>query len=403
MNLTKKINTSIYKLSSWLDKYTMDGVYYGHDPFDTKECINKLKKHTLLDIPRKVLIEIDELINPKIIHKLFNIKPKINPKGQGLLMYSFAHLYELEQDPQNLIKAKNIAKWLKNNSSKNYDDLCWGYPFDWHSKIFIPKDTPSTIVTTAIGDGLHKLHTITKEQKYLDDCMSICNFLDTKLNISKEKNNTFCISYTPIDHFQVHNANLFTAEFLIRIGTLCNNQKWIDKGLKAAMFSVNEIKSDGSLYYWSKNQNKNAFNSQDIYHSGFEIRCLYNIWKTTQNKIFEKAYKNYLAFFTNKYFTNEKYLFKFTPNKTFPVDIHSCSEAIITLTTVIKDHPEYLDLLNKSINWTIDNMQSKKGWYIYRIVKKSYFTYKINFPYLRWGQSWMLRALSSAYEISKKN
>ena len=52
---------------------------------------------------------------------------------------------------------------------------------------------------------------------------------------------------------------------------------------------------------------------------------------------------------------------------------------------------EQKELLNKVLNWTIENMQSDKGYFYYQINK--YFSSKI--PYMRWAQAWMFYALST--------
>ena len=52
---------------------------------------------------------------------------------------------------------------------------------------------------------------------------------------------------------------------------------------------------------------------------------------------------------------------------------------------------EQKELLNKVLNWTVENMQSDKGYFFYQINK--YFFSKI--PYMRWAQAWMFYALST--------
>ena len=226
--INKDINVSILKLLKWLETQKKENVYLGFDPYDAKEYFNKLNKFKPLIIVRKILYLLDEIFCPNLFRKLLLIKPKINAKGQGLLLYAFSQLYITTKNSTYLNTAESIAKYLIENPSKGYAGLCWGYPFDWQSIIFIPKNTPSTVVSTTVGDGLFKLYEATKNNIYLENCKSICEFLDQNLNISAKKDNSICISYTPLDTFQVHNANLFTAEFLIRIGTLSNNKKWVD-------------------------------------------------------------------------------------------------------------------------------------------------------------------------------
>jgi hypothetical protein len=73
----------------------------------------------------------------------------------------------------------------------------------------------------------------------------------------------------------------------------------------------------------------------------------------------------------------------------YPIDIHSPAQLIITLAKLGKFN-EYKNLAEKVISWTIDNMQSDKGYFIYQINK--YFSSRIS--YMRWAQAWMFYALS---------
>ncbi len=44
--------------------------------------------------------------------------------------------------------------------------------------------------------------------------------------------------------------------------------------------------------------------------------------------------------------------------------------------------------------WVIERMQTPEGWFIYMIDKRFGWEWRSDIPYLRWGQGWMLLALS---------
>ena len=52
----------------------------------------------------------------------------------------------------------------------------------------------------------------------------------------------------------------------------------------------------------------------------------------------------------------------------------------------------------KIAKWTIENMQDEKGYFYYQ--KWPFLTNKI--AYMRWGQAWMMLALSTLFEKIKK-
>jgi hypothetical protein len=64
-----------------------------------------------------------------------------------------------------------------------------------------------------------------------------------------------------------------------------------------------------------------------------------------------------------------------------------------------KLNPEYLNFSKIIANWTITEMQDKKGFFYYRKLKT--YTNKISF--MRWGQAWMFVALTELMITLDKN
>jgi hypothetical protein len=47
-------------------------------------------------------------------------------------------------------------------------------------------------------------------------------------------------------------------------------------------------------------------------------------------------------------------------------------------------------------------MQTSNGWFIYLIITMKKIDWTIKIPYIRWGQAWMLRALTQFYDVVNK-
>ena len=78
----------------------------------------------------------------------------------------------------------------------------------------------------------------------------------------------------------------------------------------------------------------------------------------------------------------------------YPINIHSCAEAILCNSMLRDTFSETCEYLRNTLNWTLHNMQHKEGWFIYMIIKIKGIKRKVKIPYIRWGQAWMLNALS---------
>ena len=80
---------------------------------------------------------------------------------------------------------------------------------------------------------------------------------------------------------------------------------------------------------------------------------------------------------------------KYYNNTLYPIDLHSPAQLIVTLSRLNQFNTNK-KLIDNVLNWTIDNMQDKEGYFYYQ--KRKYFTNKIS--YMRWTQAWMFFALT---------
>jgi hypothetical protein len=386
---------SISMLDAWIER----NGWAGYDPYDVLDTDLLLYLQRGSSLPLKVLRRIFYLYienYPGMARKILGIKKQINAKGMGLLAKGYLNLYQATDEESYKKKALQCLAWLKENPSSGYHGLCWGYPFDWQTKVFIPKGTPSAVVTSVVGDAFWRAYEVFGDRSYLKYCESICEFFLADLNIDSIDNDAICFSYTPVDNFHVHNANLFAAEFLARVGKEVKRKIFVEMGIMAANYALREQNPDGSLFYWGRVQNDYCPNSLDHYHSGFEIRMLYGMWKVTDEARYLDAAKKYYIFYL-KHFVIKKgdaVIPKMTPLSLYPVDIHSCAEAMLCNATLSNTFEEARALIRGLSSWIIPKMQTEEGYYIYLIHKYIGFERKINIPYMRWGQGWMLLALS---------
>ena len=381
ISLNQKLDKGIFHLVKWID---LNG-WAGYDPFDIKErSFYKIVSQT--KYPRLVVerIFLDQF--PVIMRRLFKVKKKINAKAMGLFAHAFADLYYVYKDENFKHKSLECLNWLLSNRSKGFNGNCWGYPFDWHTRITVPKFTPSGVVTNIIADAFYKASRVFELKEYETIAKDTINFFLKDLNMDYVNNNEICFSYTPLDNFHIHNANLFVARQLIRFGLINQCNEWIKTGSKAINYTLRHQNPDGSWYYWAPPSI--VVRHIDHYHTGFVLRTLYDIYEMYPLEYVIDAIEKGLKYYMKNFFEDNGLPKLYTP-KTYPVEDHSCAEAILCLTTLKDKFPACNELLFKTTKWTLENMQSEQGYFYFR--KKKYRTIKI--PYIRWGQAWMLRAL----------
>ena len=392
-------------LDGWLSR---NGIT-GYDPYDVRGtrlflALTRLDRSSPLPLraARRLLFRMEQS-HPLLVRRLLRVRPAINAKGVGLLARAYVLLYRVSGDDAHRRRAVELLEWLRTNASPGYHGLAWGYPFDWQSKVLIPRGVPSAVVSSVVGDAFWEAYWTFGDHAHLEACQSICAFMMQDLNVDEIDAETVCFSYTPVDDFHVHNANLFVAEFLTRVGAVVGDPAMLDLGLRAAQYALSEQNEDGSLYYWGRIQNHYNPNHIDHYHSGFEIRALHGLWKNTGDHRFLEAARRYYNFYRRHLieWQDGRPVPKHTPTSRYPTDIHSCAEAILCNAYVAADFPEAREILDGVVPWIIERMQTAEGFFLYRLEEKRGRERVIRIPYIRWGQAWMMLALAAYMHVKE--
>lgn len=384
------VQASLTRLDEWIRR----NGWAGYDPYDIKGHPLWLRLSRArawpLRVFRRVLFNTTDRL-PMAARKLLGVRPAVNAKAMGLFVSSYVKLARCEEADPHLGKARECATWLLDHPSKGYSGLCWGYPFDWQSKVFIPKGTPSSVVSATVADGLWAVADVTGDEEFHKACKSVCEFFVNDLNVDEIDRNTVCFSYTPIDDFHVHNANLMVAEMLARVGSSLGIPEYVQLAVRAGNYALREQRQDGSLYYWGECQDHFNPKHRDCYHTGFETRALWGLWQATGDKRFRTAAVQALDFFYDAYIRDDGAVW-LRPDGQYPVDVHACAEALLCTATLREAAPDrFHQTWPKVLAWVVAKMQNRDGTFAYR----AYANGRIDrTPYLRWGQAWMLRALS---------
>jgi hypothetical protein len=390
------INASLLLLNDW---FCRNG-FSGFDPYDIKghPLLVKLtytgSRNFVVSLIREAVFEIIYYF-PVICRKIMQIKPSVNAKAIGLLASSYLDLHFYDPHEEWGKRTIELLQWLKENKVTTPDGIGWGYPFDWQSKCLIPAHTPNGIVTTAAGEAFWKNYILNSDLESLEYCMSISRFLAT-LPIDVRENDQICFSYTPLFQNHVHNLNLFVAEFLIKTGKATSNKFWVELGNRAVNYTLASQHKDGSFDYNGPPETPD--NHIDNYHTGFVLRMLHSIWKHTDRKDVYNALCRCYEHYIHNFFENDS-IPKLMPNRKYRIDIHSCAESVHCLSELSQTFPEGLPFAKNILLWTITHLQDQSGYFYYGYLKSRFtgIPFKSKIPYIRWGQAWMMRAMTSYF------
>ena len=126
----------------------------------------------------------------------------------------------------------------------------------------------------------------------------------------------------------------------------------------------------------------------DSFHTGYNLDALIAYQELTGDEKYRSFVDKGFDYYIHHFFEVDGTP-KYYDNRTYPIDIHCPGQLLITLFRLHK-YNEYAELADKVLNWTIRNMQDKKGYFYYQL--KPGISSKI--PYMRWSNAFMFNALS---------
>lgn len=400
--------TDLYlsQLSKWIESNGWAG-WDPYDVYDNRIGMWTAKRENIVQRVGNALISRGNDFLPVSLRKVLRIKPKINAKAMGLFAAGFLCLEASKNDLCQINDEpgyEQCFRWLENHKNTQFGGCGWGYPFDWQTRVLIPRYTPTVVNSAIIGDAYWLKYKYHGDISALRQCENICQFITDALNRTGHKSDgSFCFSYTPVDKFQVHNANLFGAEFLIRIGLETGQGDWIETGLHAANFSLSEIREDGTLNYWSDEQAECL--QQDTYHSGFEIRAMNGIACLTGDKKFRQAADKYFRTWLRDFFSKEGAPC-FGRGQTDVIEVHSCAESLLCAVKMFESGNFPKELFLKHIKRVLSTAEKlwvqevlDKGYFTSKAYKRFGFDIKVDIPYIRWGQAWMFRSIAVVVSV----
>lgn len=386
------IQTAIDKLAD----YCIAQGFQGYDPYDTLNSPIPFRWFGKWGPP--VAIQIQKR-NPYHIRPFMGIKKGINPKGAGLFLKAFCLLYRKIKNEKYLDQAKWLFNWLKQNYSKGYSGYAWGYNFDWASPgSYLKAYTPSVVVTSFVVDGIYEYYLLTGDPEAAASITSAAHYIEKDIPVTVFETG-IAYSYTHLQADCCYNASLLAAEVLAKADKVAGKMRYHENIQKAANFVLSKQKPGGEWYY-SMNLTSGEERKQIDFHQGFVLVSLHNLATLAglQSPEMQTAIIKGLAYYRHYQFLENGQSLWRVPDK-WPVEIHNQSQGIITFSRLQHFNPGYAAFAHQIARYTLENMQSEKGYFYYR--KYAWYTNKI--PFMRWAQAWMLLALAEILETDEKD
>lgn len=366
--------------------------YAGYDPFDgLNSGLFDLLPRLKSGLAGLAWIQFFKR-SPINLRPFLGVPKRRNPKGIGLFILGLLEDYQRSQEQEYLEQAIELADWLlaQQCDRAEWQHSCWGYHFDWMARaFFVPKGKPNVITTIYVAQALLSLARVleklgdARSKQYRQPALEAGRFIVDTLYTEQEGRSFF--AYIPGETAFVHNASLWGAAWVAVVASETNNSAYRELALTVARQSVTEQGSDGSWVYGARHHHQFI----DGFHTGYNLEALDLLRRSFEVDEFDSAIAKGLAYYKSNFFEADGTA-KYYHDNRYPLDMHSVSQALITLIRVGGTKAD-LALAEKIMQRSIATLyQPEKKRFVYQITK--HFTNRIN--YMRWTQAWVYYSFS---------
>lgn len=360
----------------------------GYDPYDALNSRffaipflnNKLFRLALTQVMKR---------SPINVRPCLLIPKTQNPKALALFLASLLKLSKLDliRDEGEIT---HLVKRLIALRSPNTPYWCWGYSFPWQTRtILVPRNAPNLVCTTFVAMALLDAYEQLGDASLLAMASSAGEYLIEKLYYT-ETPDIASFSYPlPELSTKVHNANFLAAALLSRLYRHTEEDRLRDVAIKVTRYSVSKQQHNGAWHYGELPNQRWI----DNFHTGYNLNALRAIQRYADTAEFESSIRRGFEFYRDHFFEPDGAV-RYFHNQTYPIDIHSVAQSLITLLEFQDLYPSNVGLIDSIYDWTMRHMWDNAGFFYYRVLR----TVKIRTPYMRWSDAWMLLALSTLAE-----
>ncbi len=335
---------------------------------------------------------------PVDLRGLLGVPPLQNPKAHALGLESACRLVPVPGwEERAREEARKLAERLLGNATETPHGHGWGYPFHWQSRVFYqPAGTPTVVCTGFVVRALDHARRLFAgdplEERIAAAMRRAVAFVLHDLNRTEDEHG-FCFSYSPLDRSRVVNATLLGAETLARVAVMDGTPDLLRRAEGTIAWSWSRQQEDGGWAYGEAS----AQRWEDAFHTGFNLLSLRAIREAAEElgldagkmvpwERVDRAARHYSANFFDP--DGRPWYYRHTP---WPTDAHAAAVAVITLLRFRDRLPGAREQAERVLDWTIRHLWlPRKGWFRFQVKR----WYRIDIPYIRWVQAWMLRALA---------
>jgi hypothetical protein len=318
-------------------------------------------------------------------------KPQRFPIADAHYVMGFAFLAACFGSKEHYLRAVHFLDVLQDTRCRNFDDYCWGYPFDWQTRTgTIPEGTPLITTIPYVYEAFSQVYAIDSDPKWLRIMRSIAEHVLKSYRELQVGSDSASCAYTtaPDDPCSVINASAYRAFLLIKAGTELSEPRYLDAAKKNLNFVLSAQNPDGSWFYAIDGQRDFV----DHFHTCFVLKALAKIERLTGSVECRSAIERGIGYYLRTLFDSEGLPLPFSKAPRLTVyrrELYDYAECINLAALLAARFPELDSTLRRVAADLFARWQKPDGSFRARELLLGWD----NVPMHRWAQSQIFRSL----------
>jgi hypothetical protein len=378
-------------LARRLEGWGTERAWSGTDPYEglnaTRRWVAPLRRSAL---GRRLLIQAVKRA-PLDLRPILGIRPSASGASVAWVVSAYARdgfLGGGEARPK-LIDALELLEGLRSTA---FPEPCWGYHFDFQSRVVhYRRGEPNTIATAFAGHALLDAHDRLGDPSLLDGAGRVAEFFIRRVGQTESGEGAY-FGYHPGDRSPIHNSNLLAGALLARLVAVSDRAAEFAEPARAALqYTVSRQREDGSWPYGERRD----LDWVDNFHTGYVLDCLRACAGALEDEAAMSAWRRGLDMYAVALFLTDGTP-KYTTESVFPLDGQCAAQAIQTFAVAARDDPRWLELAHRTFELAVRRLRRGDGAFAFQ--RRRLWTNRT--PHPRWVQAPMLNALANLLEAS---
>ena len=390
--LVEKIESAVSRFTKWLNSYGEKS--YDHQSFFASKRGRSAKslyyKKPLLGTFAVSPVVFCEAFVPS--SRTFFWKSQRFPIADAHYAMGFAFLAEAFGEEKYYQRAVHFLEVLEQTRCPDYEDYCWGYPFNWETRRgTIKEGTPLITTVPYVYEAFSQAYKIDKDQRWWRIMRSIAQHAFQSYRDFEISPNSATCAYTPApdDHGGVINASAYRASLLTRAAFDFSEATYFNAAERNLNFVLESQNADGSWYYSTDGQRDFV----DHFHTCFVLKALAKIEQLTGCARCRSAIERGVAYYVKNLFDADGLPMPFSRRPRVTVyrhELYDYAECINLSVLLYGRFPELDSIVSGVVADALARWQKPDGSFRARKLLLGWD----NVPMHRWAQSQLFRSLS---------